>query len=74
MGPERPQETQDASGNQEIQVNCPTGKVAVGGGVSSAANITKSAPITGQGNVPQGWAGRVAGSGNTTFTVYVVCA
>jgi hypothetical protein len=67
--------SQDGAGNGEVQVNCPSGRIAVGGGVStSSANIIKSAPVTGQGNLPQGWIGKVGGNSQTAFTVYVVCA
>jgi hypothetical protein len=52
---------------------CPAGKVAVGGGYSltSGTSISASFPVT-SGSTPTGW--RVIGSGNSAYTVYVVCA
>jgi hypothetical protein len=61
-------------------VPCPTGKVAFGGGVlgnsfSVQQDVNSSFPFLGNG-VATGWAGYVnnAGSDDSTFIVYAVCA
>ena len=54
-------------------MSCPTGKIAIGGGVSStndASSISKNEPVV-ESDKPTGWRGKAKGQGNTT--VHVIC-
>lgn len=61
-----------ADGNT-ITATCPTGKIAIGGGVSSSDNnsaVSKNEPVV-ESDKPTGWRGKARGQGNTT--VHVIC-
>jgi hypothetical protein len=67
--------------NTDAHVNCNTGDIATGGGVyvttpgTNNTEVQRSAPVTGDTNVPaatgtpNGWMGHA----DVAFTVYVVC-
>jgi hypothetical protein len=55
-----------------VTANCPTGKIATGGGGNSTKNLAASYPVT-SGGSPVGWTVRFQ-SADSANTAYVVCA
>ena len=67
--------TGTASDGSTVTATCPTGKIAIGGGVSSTnenSTISANEPLVQSGSSkPVGWRGKAKGQGNTT--VHVIC-
>jgi Collagen triple helix repeat (20 copies) len=64
-----------ASNSSTVNVSCPTGKIAVGGGGSAPSNarLISSYPTASAGSTPDGW--RVTFTRSSTNNVaYVICA